>query len=220
MEITKYKTSLVIYIFILTLAIVALPFLSSFLIRYVSYDFQASLDKTQKLDSFSTISQTFTARAKNLIAIGMSIKNPNFTNKTDVIIQIYDQNKIKLGESVLKGDNIADGDFVKFNLTGVHLEVGKKYYFTLTSPATPEEHPYGIYISDSSSQDNHFMNEVEDKGAVSFVVFYKPDSHLALAVDIYKKWFKKFAADKPFLFFYSVSLISLATLLIFKNKSN
>ena len=220
MEITKYKTGLIIYTIIFVLTVVGLPFLSSFLVRYVSFDYQPSLDKTQRLDGFTTISQNFVASAKKLVAIGMSIKNPNFTNKTDVIIQVYDQNKVKLGEGVLNGANIADGDFVKFNLTQIPLEVGNEYYFTLTSPSTPEEFPYGVYISDSSKYENHLRNEIEDNGAVSFVSFYKPDSHTALVADIYKKWFNKLLGDRPFFYFYSGVIVTLLALAATKDNSN
>jgi hypothetical protein len=220
MEITKYKRSISAYITVFVIAIVSLPLLSSFLIGHVSYDYQPSLDKTQKLDSSTSLSQSFVAKDSLLTGIGMSIKNPNFTNKTDVIIQVYDQNKVKLGEGVLNGANIADGDFVKFNLSQILLNVGQKYFFELSSPATPKETPYGVYLSANSDFENYLVNGVVDEGSISYVAFYKPQSHTGLVLKIYKGWFAKLFSDKPFFYFYGGLLLVLSLPVVVKRESS
>lgn len=220
MQNTKIKKHLTLYSLAFAVAVVLLPFFSALLINYVSYDTQPSLDKTQKLDEKNSVRQSFIAKDASLKSIGMSIKNPNFTNKTDVFISVYNINNLKIVSGELSGVNIADGDFVKFVFPPISLKIGEKYYFDLSSPTTPEDTPYGVYISDNSLFENHMINKDEDEGAVSYVIFYEPDSQLGLATDIYKKMLSRFFSDKFFSIFYMTLVLGLMAGVIFAKESS
>jgi len=220
MQNTKIKKYLTLYSLSFAAVVVLLPFFSALLINYVSYDTQPSLDKTQNLSQKITIRQSFIAKDNSLKSIGMSIKNPVYANKSDVFISVYNKDNSKIVSSKLSGVNIADGNFVKFVFPTTLLEVGEKYYFDLSSPSTSEETPYGVYISDNSLFENHIRNKVEDEGAVSYVIFYEPDSQLGLATDIYKKVLLRFFSDHPFSTFYTILISSILVGILLSKKSN
>lgn len=140
-----------------------------------------------------TISQTFTAQADNLTAIGISLGNPNLKNKKGIILSLYDENNNLLTASVLNGLNLEDGDFVKFVFSPISESEGKKYSFTIISPeAGPEEVIY-IYHTKTIpdwSQWAKFTDGIEKEveGGLPFVTFHKPKSKL----DVIKKVYSRF----------------------------
>ena len=112
-------------IFVLIL-VTFLPISLTFGISYVSGGTQPSLGNTKSIYEQFTLSQTFISTKDNLAGIGVSIKNPNFANKKQAFVNIYDSDK-KIRSVTLNGQNIADGKFVKIFFEPIKDSVGRKF---------------------------------------------------------------------------------------------
>jgi hypothetical protein len=133
------------------------------------------------------LSQKFVSREKNLTAIGTSIRNPNLKNKKEIILSLYDENNKLIRTSVLNGQNVQDGDFVKFVFEPISDSLNKTYLFTIfSSEAGPEETIEVFYINSSTdSVLEYTYDEITYPGGLPIVTFHKPDSKWEVVGDVY-----------------------------------
>jgi hypothetical protein len=172
------------------------PAILAMTLKMVPAGDQPGYNSDQKLSIYGKrgISQRFISKEKNLTAIGTSIKNPNLKNKKEIILSLYDENNKLIRTSVLNGQNIQDGDFVKFVFEPVPNSLNKTYLFTIFSPeAGPEETIEVFYISSpADSVLEYTYDEKTYPGGLPIVTFHKPESKWEVVKKVYASWFFRF----------------------------
>ena len=184
-------------------------------IRYIPNDSQPSLEATQGVFWKFDIRQSFVSEETNLTGVGLSIRNLNLKNDKDIVLELYDKDNSLLRTSTFTGKNIEDGGFVKFLFAEIADSQNKDFYFVLTAPDARAEfalQPFYTSEKPSWARELQFAGEKVD-GSLSFVTFHHPQSKLGLIKEIYRGWFERFYADKPFFFFYGGLILILGVLL-------
>lgn len=173
-------------VFILILIFV-LPSVLSFGIRYLPGGIQPPFAGTIKIDQNYSPSQSFTASLDNLSGIGVSFKNPNLINKKDIKLEIYqDQNLLR--SSILNGNQIADGNFVRFHFDQVINSKNQQYIFKLSAASVLNNEALEVFLTPNSE--------------ISFISLYKPAYFFTPIIMIYSSWINKFFQDVSFAVFY------------------
>jgi hypothetical protein len=156
---------------------------------------QPGYNSDQRLSIYGKrgVSQKFVSKEKNLTAIGTSIRNPNLKNKKEVILSLHDENNKLVRTSVLNGQNVQDGDFIKFVFEPIPDSLNKTYLFTIFSPeAGPEETIEVFYItSPTDSVLEYTYDEKTYPGGIPIVTFHKPESKWETVKRIYSNWFSR-----------------------------
>jgi hypothetical protein len=139
------------------------------------------------------MTQKFVSGNTNLSAIGTSIRNPNLKNKKDIILTLTDANMNVIRTAIINGQNVQDGDFVKFVFDPISDSQNKTYFFALASPdAGPEE---TIEVFYTQSMPNWIVEYTYDKntypGGLPIVLYFKPASKLKVIKDIYSNLFSR-----------------------------
>lgn len=149
-----------------------------------------SRDERRSIYNGHTISQEFTAQTDNLMAIALSIGNPNLKNKKAVNLKLYDEGGNLLRTSVLNGLNIEDGDYIKFIFPVIPDSKGKLYEFVIDSPdAGPEEVLYVFpTVSVPSWVGRMAYRDEKYNGGLSFVTYSQVTSKLGLIKEVYGDW--------------------------------
>jgi len=140
------------------------------------------------------VTQKFVSSSTNLSAIGTSIRNPNLKNKKDIILTLYDDRMDKIRTSTVNGQNIQDGDFIKFVFETIPDSKEKTYTFTLVSPeAGPEETIEVFYTQTMPNWIKEYSYEGSTyQGGLPIVLYFKPASKLSVVNSIYSNLFLKF----------------------------
>ena len=153
---------------------------------------QPGYDSNRRLSIYGAreVSQKFISEDKNMAAIGTSVRNPNLQNKKDVTLNLYDENKNLIRTSTLNGQNIQDGDFIKFTFQPIVDSMGKTYSFTLSSPkANPEDTVEVFYFSTPTKDILQYTYDQQlHPGGIPIVTFSKPDSKLEVIKKVYADW--------------------------------
>lgn len=136
-----------IYFIVFALAIVCLPALLSFGIRYLPANNQPPLGVTQKLYGDKIMKDRIGLSENNFSGLGLSFKNPNLINKKEITLEISEENGELLRSSVLSGFNIPDGGFVRFAFEPIADSKGNGYVIALSSPqAKKKRRSRSIYL--------------------------------------------------------------------------
>lgn len=178
-------------IFVLFLIFVV-PALLALGIKLIPGEDQPGYNSNQRLSVYGTrnVSQKFVSNDSNLSAIGTSIRNPNLKNKKDVILSLYDANKELLRTSVLSGQNIEDGNFVKFVFDPIVDSKGKTYTFTLSSPEAGTEDTVEVFYTQSSPSwiVEYTYDQKSYPGGIPIVLYFKPVGKWGVVKMIYASW--------------------------------
>lgn len=200
-----------------------LPAILSFGVRILPQNDQPSLDKTQKIYENLIVSQSFISKTKNLSAVGVSLKNPNLSNKKDIVLSVYGEDGTLIRSITLNGKNIADGKFVKFKFNSIADSKNKQFIFTLTAPTTTKEeadssNALEVFLSDQKQENISYfkIGDSEVLGNVAFVSFSKPPYPTYALESIYSKWLNKLTADWQFFTTYTVLIFTLVGLLLYQ----
>lgn len=213
----KWPLLAIILVFFL---IVIAPIALVFGIRYLPGGVQPSLNNTISVYQSVIISQSFIAPQDNLTGIGTSIKNPNFTNKENLIVNIYDEGSILIKTVTLSGKNIADGNFVKFFFPPIYNSYGKKFTWSMYSPSSTKDNALQLFLTDNNpswSLDLKVKEEVVD-GSLSYITLHKPESFIEVMNLIYGNWIRKLTGDPYFSLIYLLTILTLTTLLVLGMK--
>lgn len=124
-----------------------LPALLSLGIRVIPGQVQPSLGATERIYSTTVVAEVFTATRDNLGGIGLSLKNPNLQNKQNVVISVFGEDGQFLGESIVNGASIPDGDFIKFLFKPIGNAAGKRFVFILSSVWSTEDNAVEAFYS-------------------------------------------------------------------------
>lgn len=169
--------------------IFVIPAILAMGIKMVPGEDQPGYNPDQRLSIYGIrgITQKFVSSGTNLSAIGTSIRNPNLKNKKDIIFNLYNEKMETLRTSIINGQNVEDGNFIKFIFDPISDSKNKIYYFTLASPdAGPEETIEVFYTKDLPSWiEQYSYDKKEYQGGLPIVLYFKPVSKVAVIKDIY-----------------------------------
>lgn len=191
--------------FSLLFLILFAPGILSMGIKLVPDGFQPSLGNTIKIFGTTTATQPLTAVEDNFSGIGVSIKNPNLSNKKDINLSLY-QGDILVREVVLNGKSIADGNFVKFIFDPIEGSKGQNYDAVFSAVTADNGESLEIFLTQNAPRQPVIAGKEKRVDALSEVTFYRPSSSISLMIDIYKEWLRKFTADTTFFIFYCTIL--------------
>lgn len=194
-----FTTSVILFLLFVVPAILA------FGIKLIPGEVQSGYNSNQRLSIYRdrAVSQKFISQTANLSAIGTSIRNPNLKNKKDIILTLFDESMKKIRTSVINGQNIEDGDFVKFVFDPLPDSKDKTYIFTLESPdAGPGETIEIFYIENDRPGQNmpgwiaeYTYDKKIHKGGLPIVLYFKPGSKVEVIKEIYSNLFSRLVAS-------------------------
>jgi len=147
-----------------------------------NYDIRASIYRDR------IFVQKFTAKGENLIAIGMSIRNPNLKNKADIIFNLENLDGSIIRSVTISGMNLEDGSFTKFVFDPIPDSLGKEYLFTISSPGAGPEETIELFIIGTNNSSGiieySYMGEALE-GGTPIVQYVKPASKVMTIKEVY-----------------------------------
>lgn len=170
-----------------------LPFILVLPVRYVPSGLQPSLGNTLGVYQKNEITQEFISTKDNLAGVAMSIKNPNFRNRQDLYLNVYDKENNQLRTVKINGANIADGDFVKFTFEPIPNSLNSIYTLVLSSHDTNMDEEFPVFFSDQKppwAMRLDYFGEVVD-GSLSFITLHTPKSKLVLIKEVCSNLFSR-----------------------------
>ena len=188
------RITLLLLVFILLLIFPAIP---SLLLVNIPQSKQLDLKYPEKLYGEKIIGFEINSN-ENINAIGVSIKNANLQNKNNIYLRAYSENGSLLGESMVSGYSVGDGDFVKFKFPNVIKNNGD----------TKLE-----FSSSASVSDNAFEIYMTNENTPSYQVFTHSNK-LSLSAQQVKLFIDHFGADKIFAILYLVIMICLSAFIL------
>lgn len=191
-----FTTIVILFLVFLAPAVLALG------IKLIPLEDQPGYNSDQRLSIYRDrgIVQKFISKDANLSAIGTSIRNPNLKNKKNIVLTIFDGEMKLVRTSVINGQNVEDGDFVKFVFDPLPDSKDKTYIFTLESPdAGPGETIEVFYIENDRPGQNmpgwiaeYTYDKKVHKGGLPIVLYFKPASKAQIIKEIYSNLFSRF----------------------------
>jgi hypothetical protein len=139
------------------------------------------------------VTQKFISGNTNLSAIGTSIKNPNLKNKKDIILTLSDENMRLIRTTIISGQNVQDGDFIKFVFDPIPDSKNKTYFFNLNSPTAGPEDLIEVFLSQNPPNwiEQYSYDKNVYPGGVPIVLYYKPVSKIEVVKEIYFNLFSR-----------------------------
>lgn len=193
-----------------------IPTILSFGIKYIPSGTQPSLGNTKKIYGEIVLSQSFISEKDNLSGIGVSIKNPNFANKKEARVNIYDGEEKLIRTIVLNGQNIADGKFVKILFDPIRNSKDKRYSWVISSPESVFEDALEIFLTNnppSWSLDLKVSGNLAEE-SLSYVTLHKVANPTEVLGMISSGWINNLVQDKLFLMTYTLLILtSIGTLI-------
>jgi len=181
---------------IITLFLVfIMPAILALGIKLVPGDNQPGYNSDQRLSIYGIrgVTQKFISQNVNLSAIGTSIRNPNLKNKKDIILTLFNEKMEMVRTSVISGQNVEDGNFIKFVFEAIPDSINKTYIFTLTSPdAGPEETIEVFYTQSMPSWiEQYSYDKYSYAGGLPIVLYFKPVNKITVIKNIYSDLFSR-----------------------------
>ncbi len=139
------------------------------------------------------VSQKFIVDSANLSAIGTSIRNPNLKNKKDIIFSLFGEGKNLIRTVVMNGQNVEDGNFIKFVFDPISDSKGKTYFFTLATPEAGAEDTIEVFLTQSAPSwiVEYTYDQKAYSGGLPIVLYFKPVGKLSVIKDIYSSWLSR-----------------------------
>lgn len=203
-------------IFILLL-ITYIPFGLTFGIKLIPVGIQPSLGDTERIYEQNTLSQSFISKKDNLAGIGVSIKNPNFANKKNALVSIYDSEKNLIRSITLNGQNIADGKFVKILFDPIKDSEGKIFTWSIESPTSNFDDALEIFLTQNKpewSLDFKVGEKLTDK-SLSYVTLHRPKTMTEVAAKVLSSWINRLTADTSFFISYFLVISILVSFFLY-----
>lgn len=162
-------------------------------IKLIPGDDQPGYSQTLSIYGIRDVTQTFASQDANLAAIGTSIKNPNLKNKKDIILNLFDERMNVIRTSVINGQNVEDGSFVKFVFDTIPDSENKVYVFTLSSPGAGPEDLIEVFLCQNPPSwiDQYHYDKDTHSGGLPIVLYFKPVSKIMVIRSIYSNLFSK-----------------------------
>lgn len=206
-------------IFIIFLIIV-IPVSLSVMIRFIPSGTQPPLRDTEKIYGSFILTQKFISDMDNLAGIGVSIKNPNYKNKKEVKIKIFDSEDKLIRSVILNGQNIADGEFVKIMFDPIS-DSKKVYSWSIESGESTVEDALEIFLTDQKPPWSleFKVGKSEANYGLSYVTFHKVKP-LVVLNKVFSGWFTNLFSDRSFFVFYVSTILIIISSLLYLNFSD
>jgi len=201
---------IVLLIFILPLGLI-------FAIKYIPTDFQPPLKDTKKIYGNFVYYQSFISEKDNLAAIGVSLKNPRLANKNYTFFDLYDDENKVIRKVSLKGENIADGKFVKIFFDPVTDSVNKRYTWSIYSPDSTQDDALEVFLTDQKPpwSTEFKVNDEVSSDSLSYVPLHKVSDPTTILGQVISDWTLKLTSDREFFVIYLGLVLSLFVYLIY-----
>jgi hypothetical protein len=172
------------------------PALLSSALSMIPANIQPGYNPDIRLSVYSVrdFTQYFISQTDNLTAIGLSIRNPNLKNKSDVFFNLFDNGGNLVRKVVINGQNLEDGSFVKFVFPPIADSKGKKYYFNLSTPGAGAEETLEVFIippdGKSGITEDTYLGETHS-GGTAIVLYGKTISRSNTILKVYSDLFSR-----------------------------
>ncbi len=195
--------------------IVLVPVLLSIRISNLPNRLQPGLGATERIYKDIVLSQEFKSTKNNLAGIGLSIKNPYFRNKSNLILSIKDTSGTLLRSMSINGANIDDGSFLILKFDPLSDSKNKNYYFELSAPGAENSDSLEVFYASNLPAGDKLLqlNGSNNDMSLAYVVYYKQQNPLFSWVDIYAGVFSRMLQDIGFSVFYLLLITGLLLML-------
>lgn len=196
---------------LIVIMVFVVPGVMSVAIESLPANSQPPFTTSQRVFRDEVINQKFVSDAENISAIGLSLKNPNLKEQTDVVLKVYDEKGVLLRESSINGKYISDGGFIKFKFFPIEQSKNSNFSFSLTSSMPLSDHNLEIFLTEENGSGSglEINQKVVDHKNISYVVFEKVLDRKGVLIDTYKNWWNKFAEDSFFAGFYIIFIFGI-----------
>lgn len=175
--------------------VIIIPTVFALALDLIPANDQPGYDSNKRLAIYGTrtVTQKFVSQESNLAAIGTSIRNPNLKNKKEITFNLYDLNNVLIRKSTINGQNLEDGDFIKFVFEPVDESLGKQYLFTISTPLASPEETIEVFYNDLPTDSilEFSYDEKTHPGGLPLVTFHKPNSKFEVVKEIYSNLFSR-----------------------------
>ncbi len=172
------------------------PALLSLFIPMIPSGVQPGYDSNIRLSIYSNLVfvQKFISKTNNLTAVGLSIRNPNLKNQSEVIFNIYSLDGTLLRGVTINGRNLEDGSFIKFIFPPILDSLNKEYLFSLSSPGAGAEETIELFIIKEGGESGiieYSYGGGNHPGGTPIVIYSKPDSKFSVIKSVYSNWLSR-----------------------------
>lgn len=179
------------------LAIVfVVPALLAMSLSMIPANVQPGYDPNIRLSIYSdrVFVQKFKSGIPNLTAVGLSIRNPNLKNKSDIIFNIYNLDGTLVRGVTINGQNLEDGSFIKLVFPAISDSQGKEYLFSISSPGAGAEETIEVFITKEGGDSGIIEYSYDGKdyvGGTPIVLYGKPESKISVVRSVYVNWLSR-----------------------------
>lgn len=122
---------------------------------------QTSYNETLSLDTKNSFNQEFISDKNNLRSISILLKNPALINKSQVKIELQDQNNITLRSLETSGISIGDPSWINFEFPYINSQKGDKFFIKISTDNQKSDNLF-IY-GDNKSKNINFKTTFTSK---------------------------------------------------------
>lgn len=203
--------AIILTIFVTVTLIIFIPMILSIKISYLPDRLQPGLGATERIYKDVTLSQSFKSTKNNLAGIGLSIKNPYFRNKNNLILTIKDTTGSLLKTTALNGANIEDGSFLILKFDPLTDSKNMNYVFELSAPEAENNDSLEVfYAKNLPAGDSPLkLNGKDNDMSLAYVTYYKQQSPFLSWIDIYTSVMLRMFKDTGFFIFYLLVIFGL-----------
>jgi len=182
------------------------PCLLVFGVRYIKGMEEESTGVVKSVYQNEVLSMNFKTGSRSLTGVGVGIKNPDLRNKKDIFLAVYALDGSLIRESVVNGNVIPDGEFIKFIFDPIPATFSGEVRFVLSAPTASSSDALQIYLARGNEEP-------------AITPLYQVDSIPGLLISIYSGWFEKLLADRIFAAVYLVTLGSLSIYVLLAKRA-
>lgn len=165
-------------------------------LKMIPLNFQPGLNYDVRLSIYRdrVFVQKFTSKENNLTAIGMSIRNPNLKNKSDIYFVLQNLDGSIVRSTTINGMNLEDGSYIRFAFDPISDSLGKEYIFSLSSPGAGPEETIELFTIDADDPsgiiDYSYMGE-SFSGGTPIVQYVKPVSKMKTIKEVFSNFISR-----------------------------
>ncbi len=203
------------------IVLVIVPIILSLFLSEHTNASQPSLEGAQTISRDFSLRQYFYSSEDNLSGFGMSIKNPVFRNKKELIFELFDEQGQRVRNLTLNGANISDGDLLRIKFEPIAPSQNKKFSFSLSAPDADTSEALEAFITSNKAQwfDQLLINSTPSEFNISFNTYHSSGNVILNSLNIYLQFFMRLINDFPFGIGYLLLVGGLIGYLI-KHKVN
>jgi len=163
-KISKFFILIISEVFFLLFLLIILP---SFLIKERPGVYQTSFTETLSLDTKNSFNQEFISDQNNLESISVLLKNPALINKSQVKIELQDQNKNTIRSLNTSGISIGDPSWINFKFPYINSQKGDIFIVKVSTDNPLSDHLY-IY-GNNENQNINFKTTYKSSSIINSI---------------------------------------------------